>query len=1121
MDVRLGPGRQVRTPRAAIAGQENGKLSLTHSARLVTRRFPLSQERRRVQCVQGSSFPRGSDHPRRRRGRIVDGERPRFDRVGATRVVRSFVRPSDTRVHRAGSSSSSVDRSSRAGARDDRCAASAREGASTRASGAMTGRPNGVDGDADDAEARGAMQEAIVRAVHGFRGSFASATKRARAAAEKAVEALESRLSVMDATETLTYIKMVTFPRERDDEVFVARPGFVLTYDLEPVERAPHGTNAEKIRPPFQKIDDQNGRAKAQSTARVSSITTSGASAEGGERSTAPAPAGAARTTATSSVMLSYADKLEVALEKTLKSAEEAENAQGKLEELTAAMEETQVELSKVKVPFLKPDFSDMPSFELTAEAREFKGDANDRKEILAHKRWVEQETERMVGMKREWMADRRKETKKKAKMQACGNLIDRLNQLKAKIKEASETAKQTLSVATADAKHLDSLRSKATTAQQREDEKQSRDAERQALREKKLLEPRSKTAKEIARDERRAAAKAEREKERLLKAEEAKMARQKASRYPMDDVKLIAFDAAEAKAQGREPWPEVSSGTAWKPSEACIHHMEVCEFLNTFGNSLNPAIEPLSVQTLRILLNEHDLTRLAAIYVALLKLAVTNASSQYATLVNMWVASIDEGTFPEVLQHYVKVKINLSASRESAYETVDLLKDKLIGDLSADEHTCILAWLCRECSETRFISKEVDARVLKLESLRKERQRKDNVISQQEKELAKSRETDATLLEEARKLIEEEDSRLPTMTSENDVDESKMDALAKARTVVETEDKLKELSETREANAVQRQLEDDEIKIRARCLGLDRHGTKYYWNIALDASAIFACSTDETWSQFTCEEQVKALRASLNEKGIQERRLARNIDRTLADMTAGFERIQFESMFPKSNLRKNPEAWLEISARETLALEYTRRSISLLMADVVNYNASAPDGTMSGWRIWGRELNRLSDLKELTRYLFQIEETILEMSELPKDMVDTSRSAIESTNEILRENARRAMMAAELNGDESVVPFNVSYSYEWWELIIPDEKVSSRRRVWKTNQQRAIWREAMSDAKSFVRLAYGASMLTFYSRNLFGYLAANQVRARRESTRNLDYANAVREFEAEGFRVY
>ena len=985
----------------------------------------------------------------------------------------------------------------------------------------MMGRPNGADGNDDDAEARGVMQEAIVRAVHGFRGSLASATKRARSAAEEAVGASGSRLKVMDATETLTYIKMVTFPRERDDEVFVARPGFVLTYDLEPVERAPHGKKAERIRPRFQKINGQNGRAKAQSTARVSSISTSGASAEGGERSTAPAPAGAARTTTMSSAMLSYADKLEVALEKTLKSAEAAEEAQSKLEELTNAVEETQAELSTVKVPFLKPDYSDMPRFELTEEAREFKGDANDRKEILAHKKWLEQETERLVAMKREWMAERRRETKKKAKTQACGSLINRLNKLKAKIKEASKTAKQTLSVATADAKQLDTLRSKATTAQQREDEKQSRDAERQALREKKLLEPRSKTAKEIARDSRRAAAKAEREKERLLKAEEAKMAKEEASRYPMDDVKLIAFDAAEAKAQGREPWPEVSSGTAWKPTETCIHHMEICEFVNTFGNSLDPVIEPISVQTLRVLLNDHDLTRLAAIYVALLKMAVTNASSHYATLVNMWVASIDGGTFPEVLQHYVKVKVNLSALHESAYETVDLLKHKLIGDLSADEHTCILAWLCRECSETRVISKELDTRVLKLEQLRKERQRQDNVILQQEKELAKSRETDSTALDKARKLIEEEDSRLPTMPLENDVDESKVDALAKARTAVETEDKLKELTETREANAIQRQREDDETRIRARCLGLDRHGTKYYWNIALDASAVFACATDETWSQFTCEGQVKTLRASLNEKGIRERKLARNIDRTMADMTAGFERVQFESMFPKSNLRKNPEAWVEISARETLALEHTRRSISLLMADVVNYNASAPDGTMSGWRIWGRELNRLSDLKELTRYLFQIEETILEMSELPKDMVDTSRSAIETTNEILRETVRREMMAAELNGDETIAPFNATYSYEWWELIIPDEKGSTRRRVWKTNQQRAIWREAMSNAKSFVRLAYGAAMLTFYSRNLFGYLAANQVRARRESSRDLHYANAVREFEAEGFRVY
>ena len=91
-------------------------------------------------------------------------------------------------------------------------------------------------------------------------------------------------------------------------------------------------------------------------------------------------------------------------------------------------------------------------------------------------------------------------------------------------------------------------------------------------------------------------------------------MAKEKASRYPMDDVKLIAFDAAEAKAQGREPWPEVSSGTAWKPTETCIHHMEICEFVNTFGNSLDPVIEPISVQTLRVLLNDHDLTRLAAI---------------------------------------------------------------------------------------------------------------------------------------------------------------------------------------------------------------------------------------------------------------------------------------------------------------------------------------------------------------------------------------------------------------------------------------------------------------------------------------------------------------------------
>ena len=50
------------------------------------------------------------------------------------------------------------------------------------------------------------------------------------------------------------------------------------------------------------------------------------------KRGAAPARR-AARTTTLSSAMLSYADKLEVALEKTLKSAEAAEEAQSKLEE--------------------------------------------------------------------------------------------------------------------------------------------------------------------------------------------------------------------------------------------------------------------------------------------------------------------------------------------------------------------------------------------------------------------------------------------------------------------------------------------------------------------------------------------------------------------------------------------------------------------------------------------------------------------------------------------------------------------------------------------------------------------------------------------------------------------
>jgi hypothetical protein len=167
-------------------------------------------------------------------------------------------------------------------------------------------------------------------------------------------------------------------------------------------------------------------------------------------------------------------------------------------------------------------------------------------------------------------------------------------------------------------------------------------------------------------------------------------------------------------------------------------------------------------------------------------------------------------------------------------------------------------------------------------------------------------------------------------------------------------------------------------------------------------------------------------------------------------------------------------------------------------MADVVNCEVSAPDGTMSGWRIWGRELEKTTELTEMIRYLMQIEEAMVEMCDLPRDVTakDANGSAINASNERL--------MA----------------SHEWWELIIPSDEKKAGKRLWRTNQERAIWQEAMSTSDTYARIAYGAAMLESYSRPIFEFLENIKKRAKRESSRFADYTSYDDGYDSYGQRT-
>ena len=933
------------------------------------------------------------------------------------------------------------------------------------------------------------MHEAVVRAVHGFKGGMAAAAAAGRDAAARAAKGLARDEDVMSVKEVASYLNMVMFPRQSEEDAFCARPGFVMMYGLAPLKRAATTTT----KPPASTFEGENGRVKVD---RGPSASASGASTEGGDRSAAPPPSGAVmatRATATSGAISPHMEKLERALQETMDSALAAEEAQSKYEALLAKEQKLQSELAAIKVPQVKLDFSDMPSFELDAESREYKGDPDDRREFLAHKKRIEKESDRLAVAKEKWIAGRRKAAKQAAKAQANATRTVKLGALRGEIAQAKKVVQQTFSLATSHAKKLERLRSRATAAQQHEAELASRKREAEALREQQQQERAAKKSKvQLERE----AQKLQDVERKLKEAEQRAKARAEAARYPMDDNELVAHDAAEAKEQNRDPWPAVANGTVWNPSAVDVSQMQICEFFSTFGRILTPSVDEFGVESLNAILDDSDLTKLSQLYVSLLRVAVTTTTYGVEALVKTWLDALDfSGTFPEIMKQFAKEKSRVGQIDEVTLVTINALKEKRIGMFTPEEHTRVLAWLCGECFEAPEVNKEVNRRVKALEDLSKEKESDKTIESAFEKEYKKLapqlRDANALVKNASAELIQKVQAHealisLPQSDAEPPSEsQSDFRALLEARSLLrETEAKKNEIV----AQAAKRRRQFQEERIRSNCLGQDRNGTKYYWNLSYSSGTLLAIHGDGSWSKLTTEQQLREWSKSLNTKGIRERRLHKNVAEIRAEIVAAFKQAESEAMnaFPKSSQRAKVDRWNEIAARETLSMEGAKRIIQLLMADVVNCEVSAPDGTMSGWRIWGRELEKTTELTEMIRYLMQIEDAMVEICELPRDVtaVDANGSAINASNERLMAN------------------------HEWWELIIPSDEKKAAKRLWRTNQERAIWREAMSTSDTYARIAYGAAMLESYSRPLFEFLENIKKRAKRESSRFADNAS-------------
>ena len=195
-------------------------------------------------------------------------------------------------------------------------------------------------------------------------------------------------------------------------------------------------------------------------------------------------------------------------------------------------------------------------------------------------------------------------------------------------------------------------------------------------------------------------------------------------------------------------------------------------------------------------------------------------------------------------------------------------------------------------------------------------------------------------------------------------------------------------------------------------------------------------------------------------------------------------------------------------SEREVHAANYIRNTLSLLIRDIKQIADVSPDGTRSGWRTWTRTLSEANSKAELLQCALQMEEAIYAMSDAPRMLLSGKNAPAESiiqwTNDQLHaQNGVSSDVYVKQSGEspddgeitrdededkdkiEGDAVAYVPYDNDWWELIIPSDTANAKRRLWRTDQERLIWQEAMNKANSIARLAYGVAMLTAYSRQL------------------------------------
>ncbi|KAK9806531.1 hypothetical protein WJX73_007900 [Symbiochloris irregularis] len=356
----------------------------------------------------------------------------------------------------------------------------------------------------------------------------------------------------------------------------------------------------------------------------------------------------------------------------------------------------------------------EMPDFEVPAAEREYKGDPEDRKALMAHRSHLKAREKEMERQRLAWLAARQPAPPKPSPT----------------INKALRQAEAALSTASA-------FCTKAETGA----------AEVLATLNRVL------TAEKVAAD------KAAREAARLVEKERKAAEAAEAKRYPLEDLELLAELRAKALAAGTDapaedvPLPEMLMG---QESEALATTLYASDFLSQFADELK-LHQAISFQRLHEMLTasraisvEDPQSALWSIFRSLMAFILENAGKE--GYVRKLKAVLGPGTWPEVMMRYILSASNSSLRSTHVSLAAGMLERQAADSLAPGHLRTLLAFLCDQALDAGAMRDALTARQESADEARanmrkatmEEKRRINEVLAVEKEERKQKREAEA-----------------------------------------------------------------------------------------------------------------------------------------------------------------------------------------------------------------------------------------------------------------------------------------------------------------------------------------------------------------------------------------